>query len=110
MSVCNGQVCVGLVVRDHLMVILRQVLGRGSVTAVDASWEELNRRYVSTQGQRLVSEQQMAVLQVSASHSPHPQLPLLIGPYSLSHLTMLVKHIDEYVIWLQALQSQRNMI
>lgn len=58
------QVCIGLVVRDHLMVILRQVLGRGSVGAVDASWEELNRQYVSPQGRRLVSEQQLAVLQV----------------------------------------------
>ena len=55
---------VGLIVRDHIMVTLRQALGRGSARAVDASWEELNRRYVSTEGQRLVSEQQLAVLQV----------------------------------------------
>ena len=55
----------GLVVRDHIMVLLRQALGRGSASAVDASWEELNRRYVSTEGQRLVSEQQVAVLQVN---------------------------------------------
>ena len=51
------------------MVILGQVLGRGSVHAVDTSWEDLNRQYVSTQGQRLVSEQQLAVLQVSPSTS-----------------------------------------
>lgn len=83
--------------RDHLMVILRQVLGRGSVTAVDASWEELNRRYVSTQGQRLVSEQQMAVLQVSAFHSPHPNFrsqlvptPSLTGPYSYNISTNML--------------------
>ena len=56
----------GLVVRDHVMVLLRQALGRGSARAVDASWEELNRRYVSSEGQRLVSEQQLAVLQVRA--------------------------------------------
>ena len=46
------------------MVILRQVIGRGTVHDVDASWEDLNRRYVSTQGRRLVSDQQLAVLQV----------------------------------------------
>ncbi len=63
------QVVVGLVVRDHIMVLLRQALGRGSARVVDASWEELNRRYVSTEGQRLVSEQQLAVLQVHSSAS-----------------------------------------
>jgi len=68
------QVVVGLVVRDHIMVLLRQALGRGSARAVDASWEELNRRYVSTEGQRLVSEQQLAVLQVRIFSAPQESI------------------------------------
>ena len=65
------QVCVGLVTRDMLMTLCRQALGRGSTQTVDLQWEELNRRYVSPEGQRLVSEQQLAVLQVMPSlHFP----------------------------------------
>lgn len=58
---CCTQVFVGLVVRDHLMVLLRQALGRGGEGPL--SYSDLNRRYVSSAAQRIISEQQMAVLQ-----------------------------------------------
>lgn len=54
----------GLVVRDHLMVLLRQALGRGTFGNGALSYSDLNRRYVSSAAQRIISEQQMAVLQV----------------------------------------------
>jgi hypothetical protein len=55
------QVFVGLVVRDHLMVLLRQALGR--TAGGQLSYSDLNRRYVSSAAQRIITEQQMAVLQ-----------------------------------------------
>ncbi len=45
------------------MVLLRQALGRGGVDGGALSYSDLNRRYVSAAAQRVISEQQMAVLQ-----------------------------------------------
>ena len=57
---------VGLVVRDHLMVLLRQALGRSA--GGQLSYSDLNRRYVSSAAQRIITEQQMAVLQANLCH------------------------------------------
>ena len=55
----------GLVVRDHLMVLLRQALGHRAGDG-QLSYSDLNRRYVSSAAQRIISEQQMAVLQAGS--------------------------------------------
>ena len=54
----------GLVVRDHLMVLLRTAMLRGSASSLDVTYEELNRQFVSAAARSLITEQQMAVLQV----------------------------------------------
>lgn len=66
------QVMVGLVLRDHLMVLLRRCLAAGGAAAVAAHpvpYEELSRHVVTAAARSYVSEQQMAVLQV---RSPGP--------------------------------------
>ena len=60
------QVMVGLVLREHLMVLLRRCLAPGGAAAVAAHpvpYEELSRRVVTAAARSYVSEQQMAVLQ-----------------------------------------------
>jgi hypothetical protein len=66
------QVFVGLVVRDHLMVLLRQALGHS--VGGQLSYSDLNRRYVSSAAQRIITEQQMAVLQAGSCERFLPSL------------------------------------
>jgi hypothetical protein len=65
---------VGLLARDHLMVLLRRVMARGlpapggaggagGAAADDVSFEDLSRNFVSAAARSLILEQQLAVLQ-----------------------------------------------
>ncbi|KAK9840815.1 hypothetical protein WJX81_006821 [Elliptochloris bilobata] len=64
-----GQVFVGLLARDHLMVLLRRVMARGLPGANgeagqdDIAFEDLSRHFVSAAARSLILEQQLAVLQ-----------------------------------------------
>ena len=58
------QVFVGLVVRDHLMVLLRRALARGTTASLDVTYEDLNHQFVTAAARHLIWEQHMAVLQV----------------------------------------------
>ena len=62
----NGktQVFVGLVVRDHLMVLLRRALARGTTANLGVTYEDLNHQFVTAAARHLIWEQHMAVLQV----------------------------------------------
>ncbi len=61
----------GLLARDHLMVLLRRVMARGlpapggagGAAADDVSFEDLSRNFVSAAARSLILEQQLAVLQ-----------------------------------------------
>lgn len=57
---------VGLVNRDHLMVIMRRALAQGvrHDELPHVPYEDLNRNFVSAAARSLISEQQLAVLQV----------------------------------------------
>ena len=69
------QVLVGLVLRDHLMVLLRRGLAAGGTAAIAAGpvpYEELSRHVVTAAARSYVSEQQMAVLQVRTQLRPSP--------------------------------------
>jgi chloride channel 7 len=62
----GGQVLVGLVAREHLMVILRRALAAGArreAAPGDVAYEDLNRHFVSAAARSMISEQQLAVLQ-----------------------------------------------
>ncbi|KAK9804251.1 hypothetical protein WJX72_003440 [[Myrmecia] bisecta] len=59
----QGQVFVGLVVRDHLMVLLRRALSLGTTRDLDVKYEDLNRKFVSAAARNLVTDQQLAALQ-----------------------------------------------
>lgn len=59
------QVFVGLVVRDHLMVLLRKALARSSTVNLDVKYEDLNYQFVTAAARHLIWEQHIAVLQVS---------------------------------------------
>ncbi|CAL8466168.1 g5704 [Coccomyxa elongata] len=62
----SGQVLVGLVNREHLMVVMRRALAAGprlTGELPEVPYEELNRNYVSAAARSLISEQQLAVLQ-----------------------------------------------
>ena len=63
----QGQVFVGLVVRDHLMVLLRRALARGTTANLDVTYEDLNHQFVTAAARHLIWEQHMAVLQVSCT-------------------------------------------
>ena len=56
----------GLVNRDHLMVIIRRALALGTrhEDMPLVPYEDLNRNFVSAAARSLISEQQSAVLQV----------------------------------------------
>ena len=62
----------GLLARDHLMVLLRRVMARGLPRADgdagqdDVTFEDLSRHFVSAAARSLILEQQLAVLQVCA--------------------------------------------
>jgi hypothetical protein len=60
------QVLVGLVNREHLMVIIRRALAQGArhEDMASVTYEDLNRNFVSAAARSLISEQQLAVLQV----------------------------------------------
>ncbi len=66
-----AQVLVGLVNREHLMVVMRRALAAGGARGAqggdlpEVPYEELNRNYVSAAARSLISEQQLAVLQVT---------------------------------------------
>ena len=68
----HAQVFVGLLARDHLMVLLRRVMARGLPRANadaaqdDIAFEDLSRHFVSAAARSLILEQQLAVLQVRA--------------------------------------------
>lgn len=62
--ICWFQVFVGLVVRDHLMVLLRRALARGSTANLEVTYEDLNHQFVTAAARHLIWEQHMAVLQV----------------------------------------------
>lgn len=67
MSNLSLQVFVGIVVRDHLMVLLRKALARSSTVDLDVKYEDLNYQFVTAAARHLIWEQQVAVLQVSTS-------------------------------------------
>ncbi|KAL3159050.1 hypothetical protein ABBQ32_011048 [Trebouxia sp. C0010 RCD-2024] len=83
----QGQVFVGLVVRDHLMVLLRRALARGTTANLDVTYEDLNHQFVTAAARHLIWEQHMAVLQgrsmdgVPSSHNPVLQEVLDLRPY-----------------------------
>ena len=62
------QVLVGLVNRDNMMVIIRRALAQGhrpaASMAAEIDYEDLNRNFVSAAARHLISEQQLAVLEV----------------------------------------------
>ena len=63
----------GLLARDHLMVLLRRVMARGLPRANadaaqdDIAFEDLSRHFVSAAARSLILEQQLAVLQARAA-------------------------------------------
>lgn len=61
------QVLVGLVNRDNMMVIIRRALAQGHRSSLPAEieYEDLNKNFVSAAARHLISEQQLAVLQVT---------------------------------------------
>ena len=60
------QVLVGLVNRDNMMVIIRRALAQGQRSGLppEIEYEDLNKNFVSAAARHLISEQQLAVLQV----------------------------------------------
>lgn len=68
------QVLVGLVNRDNMMVIIRRALARGSHSngVAEIEYEDLNKNFVSAAARSLISEQQLAVLQVTSSFALIP--------------------------------------
>ena len=65
------QVLVGLVNRDNMMVIIRRALAQGQRGSLppEIEYEDLNKNFVSAAARHLISEQQLAVLQVTHAHS-----------------------------------------
>ncbi len=61
------QVLVGLVNRDNMMVIIRRALAQGHRSSLppEIEYEDLNKNFVSAAARHLISEQQLAVLQVT---------------------------------------------
>ena len=70
------QVLVGLVNRDNMMVIIRRALAQGQRTSLppEIEYEDLNKNFVSAAARHLISEQQLAVLQVGLFPSLEPYL------------------------------------
>ena len=70
------QVLVGLVTRDNMMVIIRRALAQGqrpvASMAAEIDYEDLNRNFVSAAARHLISEQQLAVLEVMRLHAHRP--------------------------------------
>ena len=59
----------GLVNRDNMMVIIRRALAQGHRSSLppEIEYEDLNKNFVSAAARHLISEQQLAVLQVTCS-------------------------------------------
>lgn len=62
----------GLVTRDHLMVLLRRLSSSAAAapSQPQISYEELNQQHVSAAARSLISQQQNVALQVSLPHPP----------------------------------------
>ena len=75
------QVLVGLVNRDNMMVIIRRALAQGSHSngGAEIEYEDLNKNFVSAAARSLISEQQLAVLQVTSSLGHDPVHPARCG-------------------------------
>lgn len=58
----HGRVFVGLVTRDHVLVLLRRAVGMGTTRNLAVPYAELNRQFVSKQALELVDRQSRAVL------------------------------------------------
>ena len=85
----------GLLARDHLMVLLRRVMARGLPRANgdagqdDIAFEDLSRHFVSAAARSLILEQQLAVLQVCQAPVPSIQQSWV------QHNTWLLNAIEE---------------
>ena len=60
----QGGVCVGLVVRDHLLKLLVEAVKRGTCQHLEVPFTGLNRQYVEASALESEAAQQMAVLEV----------------------------------------------
>ena len=69
---------VGLVVRDHLMVLLRRALARRTTANLDVTYEDLNQQFVSAAARQLIWDQHMAVLQVAGCLCAQPNWDLIL--------------------------------
>lgn len=70
----QGGVCVGLVVRDHLMKLLVEAVKRGTCQHLEVPFTELNRQFVDASALESEAAQQMAVLEgrpLTPSHFPN---------------------------------------
>ncbi|EFN56864.1 hypothetical protein CHLNCDRAFT_144489 [Chlorella variabilis] len=70
----QGGVCVGLVVRDHLMKLLVEAVKRGTCQHLEVPFSELNRQFVDASALESEAAQQMAVLEgrpLTPSHFPN---------------------------------------
>ncbi len=52
----------GIVIRDHLLVLLRRAVGLGTTASLNVPYVELNRQFVSKQALMMVHQQSAAVL------------------------------------------------
>ncbi len=88
------QVLVGLVNRDNMMVIIRRALAQGSHAngGAEIEYEDLNKNFVSAAARSLISEQQLAVLQVAAC-SP-TLIPLCPARWGCSRATVAPQRED----------------
>ncbi|KAI7836469.1 hypothetical protein COHA_009686 [Chlorella ohadii] len=84
----QGGVCVGLVVRDHLMKLLVEAVKRGTCQHLEVPFSDLNRQFVDASALESEAAQQMAVLEgrpLTPAHFPNdPSLwdePLDLTPY-----------------------------
>lgn len=70
----QGGVCVGLVVRDHLMKLLVEAVKRGTCQHLEVPFSDLNRQFVDATALESEVAQQMAVLEgrpLTPSHFPN---------------------------------------
>ena len=84
------QVLVGLVNRDNMMVIIRRALAQGSHSngGAEIEYEDLNKNFVSAAARSLISEQQLAVLQVTSSLA---LIPCILRGVAVAKLLWLLK-------------------
>ena len=84
------QVLVGLVNRDNMMVIIRRALAQGSHSngGAEIEYEDLNKNFVSAAARSLISEQQLAVLQVASSFA---LIPCILQGVAVAKLLWLLE-------------------